>query len=67
MQYLSFEFENEKEMRETVKKLWDTHNVSGELSIRPIANGRWRVEVTSEKDLRDSTLEKFAQYRVEGD
>lgn len=65
MQYLSFEFENEKDMRETVKKLWDVHNVSGELSIRPIGNGRWRVDVTSEKELRETTLEKFAQWRVE--
>ncbi|HWI60884.1 MAG TPA: hypothetical protein VNT75_03500 [Symbiobacteriaceae bacterium] len=67
MQYLSFEFDNEPTMRETVKKLWDVHNVSGELSIRPIANGRWRVDVISEKELRETTLEKFAQFRVEGD
>ncbi|HWI53425.1 MAG TPA: hypothetical protein VNT01_14885 [Symbiobacteriaceae bacterium] len=65
MQYLAFEFESEKDMRETVKKLWDVHNVSGELSIRPIANSRWRVDVISEKELRETTLEKFAQWRVE--
>lgn len=65
MQNLSFEFESEKEMRETVKKLWDTHNVSGEMAIRPIGNGRWRIDLTSEKELRDSTLEKFSQWRVE--
>jgi hypothetical protein len=65
MQSMSFEFDNEKDMRDTVKKLWDVHNVSGELSVRPLGNGRWRVEVLSEKELRDSTLEKFAQFRVE--
>ena len=65
MQYLAFEFDSEKDMRETVKKLWDVHNVSGELSIRPVANNRWRVDVISEKELRESTLEKFAQWRVE--
>lgn len=54
-------------MRETVKKLWDHHNVSGEMSIRPLAGGKWRVEIHAEKDLRESTLQKFAEYRIEGD
>lgn len=67
MQYLVFEFPSEKEMRETVKKLWDHHNVSGEMSIRPLAGGKWRVEIHAEKDLRESTLQKFAEYRIEGD
>ncbi|MFZ5814563.1 MAG: hypothetical protein ACOY93_04610 [Bacillota bacterium] len=65
MQHLVFEFPTEKEMRETVHKLWETHNVSGEMQIRPLKDGKWRVEVYSEKELRDSTLEKFAAYRVE--
>lgn len=67
MQYLSFEFDNEKDMRETIKKLWEAHGVTGEVSARPLSNNRWRLEVASEKDLRDSTLEKFAAFRVEGD
>lgn len=65
MQHLVFEFPTEKEMRETVTKLWDGLNVSGEMAIRPIKDGKWRVEVNSEKELRESTLEKFADYRVE--
>lgn len=65
MQFLSFEFDNEKDKTETVKKLWETLGVSGEMAIRPLANGRWRVDITSEKELRDSTLEKFEKYRVE--
>lgn len=65
MQFLEFEFENEKELREIVTKMWDTMGVSGELSIRPLANGRWRLEIISEKELRDSQLDKFAKYRVE--
>lgn len=67
MQYLSFEFDHEKDMRETIKKLWEAHGVTGEVAVRPLANNRWRMDVTSEKDLRDSTLEKFNTYRVEGD
>ncbi|HYG58193.1 MAG TPA: hypothetical protein VD902_09060 [Symbiobacteriaceae bacterium] len=64
MQFLSFEFENEKEMRETVKKLWEQYGVSGEMAIRPLGSDRWRLDITSEKDLRDSTLEKFEKFRV---
>ncbi len=65
MQHLVFEFPTEKEMRDTVNKLWDGHGVSGEMQIRPQKDGKWRLEVYSEKDLRDSTLEKFATYRIE--
>lgn len=65
MQVLSFEFDNEKDKNETVKKLWETLGVSGEMAIRPLTNGRWRVDITSEKEMRDSTLEKFEKYRVE--
>lgn len=65
MQNLDFEFDSEKELRDVVKKLWDGLGVSGEMAIRPLGNGRWRLELHSEKELRDSTLEKFAPYRVE--
>ncbi len=65
MQYLVFEFDSEKAMRETATKLWDHAGVSGEMAMRPLANGHWRLEVTSEKDLRDATLEKFSAFRVE--
>jgi hypothetical protein len=65
MKSLAFEFESEQELRETVKKMWEGHGVSGEMAIRPIAGGRWRLEIHAEKELRESTLEKFATYRVE--
>lgn len=65
MQHLVFEFPSEKEMRETVQKLWDGHSVTGEMAIRPVKDGKWRLEVYSEKDLRDSTLDKFSTHRVE--
>lgn len=64
MQHLIFEFPTEKECRETVAKLWEGHNVSGEMAYRPVG-GKWRLEVYSEKEMRDSTLEKFAAYRTE--
>jgi hypothetical protein len=65
MKLLAFEFESEKELRDTVKKLWESLGVSGELAVRPLECDRWRLELTAEKELRETTLEKFAQYRVE--
>lgn len=65
LQYLTFEFENDKEMQLTLKKLWEQYGVTGEVHIRPVPPDRWRVDLVSEKELRDSTLEKFSQFRVE--
>lgn len=65
MQYLTFEFDTKEKMQEIVKKLWENHGVTGELHVVPLASDRWRVEVSSEKDLRESALEKFADFRVE--
>jgi hypothetical protein len=65
VQSLEFEFENEKDMREIVKKLWDGLGVSGEMAVRPLSGGRWRLEINAEKEVRESTLEKFAAYRVD--
>ncbi|MCG0239876.1 MAG: hypothetical protein L6E13_12015 [Firmicutes bacterium] len=65
MQYLTFEFESEKELRDVMKKLRDHYGVTGELHVRKVAEGRWRLQVHSEKELRESTLEKFSKWRVE--
>ena len=40
METLTFEFETEKELRDTVKKLWDNIGVTGEMVIRPLGGGR---------------------------
>jgi hypothetical protein len=65
MQHLVFEFQDEQQLRTTVQKLWDGIGVSGELSIRPVKDGKWRCEIYTEKELRESQLEKFAEFRVE--
>jgi len=67
MHHMIFEFPSEKELRDTVHKLWETHGVSGEMQIRPLKDGKWRMEVYSEKELRDSTLEKFAAFMIEAE
>jgi hypothetical protein len=65
MQHLVFEFTDEQQLRTTVQKLWEGIGVSGELSIRPLKDGKWRCEIYTEKELRESQLEKFAEFRVE--
>lgn len=64
MQVISFEFDSERDLQDATKKLWEDLKVTGEMQIKPIGNGRWRIDLNSEKDLRESTLEKFPGKRV---
>jgi hypothetical protein len=65
MQHLIFEFQDEAQMRATVQRLWEGIGVSGELSVRPIKEGKWRCEIYTEKELKEAQLEKFTEFRVE--
>lgn len=65
MQHMVFEADSKEQLQELADKLWNNHGVSGEMALRPIANNRWRLEISPEKDVRESVVEKFAQYRVE--
>lgn len=65
MQHLTFEFDSRDAMEEAAKRLWEHHGVSGEMGARPLPGGRWRLEIHAEKDVRQSTLEKYEQFRVE--
>lgn len=64
MQIISLEFDNEKDLREATHRLWDDLKTSGEMQIKPIGSGRWRVDLHSEKDLRESTIEKLPGKRA---
>lgn len=65
MQHLVFECDNEEALKEVAEKLWHGLGVTGEMSGRPLPGGRWRLEVHSEKELREASLEKVKEYRVE--
>lgn len=65
MQHMVFEAESKEQLQEVADKLWNNHGVSGEMALRPVANNRWRLEITAEKDIKDAVTEKFAQFRVE--
>lgn len=59
IQSFGLEFDTEEEMLETAKKLWNVHKVTGEMEMVALPNGKWRLNIHSEKQLRDSTLEKL--------
>lgn len=63
---LSFalEFEERDAMEETAEKLWNKHGVTGEMEKTPLDEGRWRLTIHSEKQLRDNTIESLKGTRV---
>ncbi len=60
----ALEFDDEATLRKAVDKLWEKHEISGELEIRPLESGKWRLQVHSEKQLRDSTIDSLGGKRV---
>lgn len=65
LQSFAIVFDSENETRQSAHRLVKKHGVTGEIEIRPLAGGKWLLQVSSEKDLRDTTLEKLAGQRVE--
>ncbi len=65
MQAYVFEFDNESDLRDIAAKLMDDLDVTGEFNIKPLGEGHWRMEVNSEKDLREGTLSKLKGFRKE--
>ena len=59
MQTITLEFENEKEVRDEADRLWRKVGITGEMGIRPLGNGHWRLEVNSERELKQSVVEKL--------
>lgn len=65
MQKYTFDFASKDEMTEVAKRLWDQLKVSGEMSANALPGGHWRLELNSEKEIREAALEKFKPWRVE--
>ncbi len=63
----NLEFEDEKQLTEAVDKLWKRHGITGEIGVKRLDNGRWLLSVSSEKKLRQSTLESLKGRFVELD
>lgn len=59
MEAISLEFDGEAEARASLKHLRDKLKVTGELTIKPMPTGVWRLEIYSEKGVRSGTLDKI--------
>ena len=60
----ALEFETRAEMEKVVRQLRKRHEITGELELLPLGDGRWKLTVFSEKPLRESTLESLPGKRV---
>lgn len=62
----TLEFETETDVREATRCLLADHAVTGEIGCRRLQNGRWRLDVASERELKDSVLDAFRGRRITG-
>ncbi len=58
MQSVVLEFDSRRGLDDAVTHLWDQVGMSGELVSQRLPEGRYRLEIVSEKPLRGPTLEK---------
>lgn len=65
MIWFALEYDSRDDVKEAVRTLLQRHNVTGELALKKAENGKWVLSVSSEKNLRDSTIEKLNGQRVE--
>ncbi len=64
MYFCTIEYATEDEVRRAWDHLWRKLQVTGEVSVKPAPDGRWYLEVASEKDLTPQTLEKLGGVRL---
>jgi hypothetical protein len=57
-------FDTEEALRQGARRL-GKFGVTGEIEMRPLPSGKWLLEVSSEKDLRDTALEKLEGQRID--
>lgn len=58
MQHFSVLVDNEAQVKDAITRIWDKLQVRGELTLRPL-DGKYKIEVISEKDLTATQLEKL--------
>lgn len=64
MENIVLEYTSLKDAKEDLDKLWGKHKISGELALKPAGEDRWYLEITGEKDLNGSILEKLKGRRL---
>lgn len=63
MQSIALEFATEEDLNEATR-LIDRLNVTGEVAIRPLGGGRWRMDIHAERPIRESSLERLKARRL---
>jgi hypothetical protein len=59
------EFDDERALEDAIAHIWDRLGVTGELIRQRLPEGRYRLEVVSEKALQKSSLEKIGGRLIE--
>ncbi len=65
MHTVVLEFDERRAVDSAVEHLWDKLNVSGELLVRHLPEGRFRLEVICEKTLQKASIEKLGGRLIE--
>ncbi|MGI6037948.1 MAG: hypothetical protein ACOYD6_06935 [Limnochordia bacterium] len=55
----ALDFNSREEMKKVADKLWKQLKITGETEMVPLDNGKWRLIVHSEKQLRQTTIESL--------
>jgi hypothetical protein len=62
---IAYEFETEEQMKAVADQLWNKHGITGEFEMYQAGNGRFRLHIYSEKQIRESVLEKLPGKHVQ--
>jgi hypothetical protein len=62
---IAYEFETEEQMQFAADQLWNKHGITGEFEMYRTGNGRFRLHIYSEKQIRESVLEKLPGKNVQ--
>jgi ferredoxin-NADP reductase len=62
MQHFSLTVDTEDQVREVMERLWNHLRIRGEVQIRPL-DGKFRLDVISERDLTPAQLERLPGKR----
>ena len=57
MQSFALEFEDGGDLEGVAARLWERLAITGEMELKWLGNGRWRVEVWAENGVRPKALE----------
>lgn len=59
MQTFVLEGTDRDSMRNVAIRVWNDLKLTGEMGLRPLGDGRWRIELFCERDLKASELERL--------